>query len=63
MSYTLYHGCIESAIEPIINGEYGVEKSTPIVHLGQTQNIDITSSSTLPKLMFLMKVLRDVLEL
>lgn len=32
MSYTLYHGCIESAIEPIINGEYGVEKSTPIVH-------------------------------
>lgn len=32
MSYTLYHGCIESAIEPIINGEYGVEKSAPIVH-------------------------------
>ena len=32
MSYTLYHGCIESAIEPIINGEYGVEKSTPIIH-------------------------------
>lgn len=32
MSYTLYHGCVESAIEPIINGEYGVEKSTPIVH-------------------------------
>lgn len=32
MSYTLYHGCIESAIESIINGEYGVEKSTPIVH-------------------------------
>lgn len=33
MSYTLYHGCVESAIEPIINGEYGVEKSIPIVHL------------------------------
>lgn len=32
MSYTLYHGCVESAIEPIINGEYGVEKSTPIIH-------------------------------
>lgn len=32
MSYTLYHGCVESAIESIINGEYGVEKSTPIVH-------------------------------
>ena len=32
MSYTLYHGCVESAIEPIINGEYGVEKSAPIVH-------------------------------
>lgn len=32
MSYTLYHGCVKSAIEPIINGEYGVEKSTPIVH-------------------------------
>lgn len=32
MSYTLYHGCVESAIEPIINGEYGVEKSTPITH-------------------------------
>lgn len=32
MSCTLYHGCVESAIEPIINGEYGVEKSTPIVH-------------------------------
>ena len=32
MSYTLYHGCVESAVEPIINGEYGVEKSTPIVH-------------------------------
>lgn len=32
MSYTLYHGCVESAIEPIINGEYGVEKFTPIVH-------------------------------
>ena len=31
MSYTLYHGCVKSAIEPIINGEYGVEKSTPIV--------------------------------
>lgn len=32
MSYTLYHGCIESAIEPIINGLYGVEESTPIIH-------------------------------
>ena len=32
MSYTLYHGCVESAVEPIINGEYGVEKSAPIVH-------------------------------
>ena len=32
MSYTLYHGCVESAIESIINGEYGVEKSTPIIH-------------------------------
>lgn len=32
MSYTLYHGCIASAVEPIINGKYGVEKSTPIVH-------------------------------
>lgn len=32
MSYTLYHGCVESAIEPIINGKYGVEESTPIVH-------------------------------
>lgn len=32
MSYTLYHGCVESAVEPIINGEYGVEKSTPIIH-------------------------------
>ena len=32
MSYTLYHGCVESAIEPIINGEYGAEKSTPIIH-------------------------------
>lgn len=32
MSYILYHGCVESAIEPIINGEYGVEKSIPIVH-------------------------------
>lgn len=32
MSYTLYHGCVKSAIEPIINGEYGVEKFTPIVH-------------------------------
>lgn len=32
MSYTLYHGCTQAGLEPIINGEYGVEKSAPIVH-------------------------------
>ena len=25
MSYTLYHGCIKSAVEPITHGEYGLE--------------------------------------
>lgn len=32
MSYTLYHGCVESAVELIVTGKYGVEESTPIVH-------------------------------
>lgn len=32
MSYTLYHGCTKVGLEPILNGEYGVEKSAPIVH-------------------------------
>lgn len=25
MSYTLYHGCVKSAVEPITHGEYGLE--------------------------------------
>ena len=33
MSYTLYHGCIKSAVEPITHGEYGLEHgNNKIVH-------------------------------
>lgn len=33
MSYTLYHGCIKSAVEPITHGEYGFEHgNNKIVH-------------------------------
>lgn len=33
MSYTLYHGCIKSAVEPITHGEYGLEYgNNKIVH-------------------------------
>ena len=33
MSYTLYHGCVKSAVEPITHGEYGFEHgNNKIVH-------------------------------